>query len=48
MIRMLDKRAQVLLKTLIERYIAEGQPVDLMIPRDDRLDRIGGQRLPRE
>jgi len=27
MIRMLDKRAQVLLKTLIERYIAEGQPV---------------------
>jgi len=24
---MLDKRAQVLLKTLIERYIAEGQPV---------------------
>jgi heat-inducible transcriptional repressor len=25
--RMLDKRAQVLLKTLIERYIAEGQPV---------------------
>jgi heat-inducible transcriptional repressor len=27
MIRMLDKRAQVLLKTLIERYIEEGQPV---------------------
>ncbi len=27
MIRMLDKRAQVLLKTLIERYITEGQPV---------------------
>src|SRR5436190_3827906 len=27
MIFMLDKRAQVLLKTLIERYIAEGQPV---------------------
>jgi heat-inducible transcriptional repressor len=27
MCRMLDKRAQVLLKTLIERYIAEGQPV---------------------
>jgi heat-inducible transcriptional repressor len=25
--RMLDKRAQMLLKTLIERYIAEGQPV---------------------
>ena len=25
--RMLDKRAQVLLKTLIERYIAEGQPI---------------------
>jgi heat-inducible transcriptional repressor len=25
--RMLDKRAQLLLKTLIERYIAEGQPV---------------------
>lgn len=25
--RMLDRRAQVLLKTLIERYIAEGQPV---------------------
>src|SRR6476620_51101 len=25
--RMLDKRAQILLKTLIERYIAEGQPV---------------------
>ena len=25
--RMLDKRAQVLLKTLIERYITEGQPV---------------------
>ena len=24
---MLDKRAQTLLKTLIERYIAEGQPV---------------------
>ena len=24
---MLDKRAQVLLKTLVERYIAEGQPV---------------------
>src|SRR5213075_1063379 len=24
---MLDKRAQVLLKTLIEHYIAEGQPV---------------------
>ena len=24
---MLDKRAQILLKTLIERYIAEGQPV---------------------
>ena len=24
---MLDKRAQVLLKTLIERYIDEGQPV---------------------
>jgi len=23
---MLDKRAQILLKTLIERYIAEGQP----------------------
>jgi heat-inducible transcriptional repressor len=27
MISMLDKRAQVLLKTLIERYIAEGQPI---------------------
>ncbi len=27
MISMLDKRAQILLKTLIERYIAEGQPV---------------------
>jgi len=27
MIRMLDKRAQLLLKTLIERYIVEGQPV---------------------
>jgi heat-inducible transcriptional repressor len=27
MISMLDKRAQVLLKTLVERYIAEGQPV---------------------
>jgi heat-inducible transcriptional repressor len=27
MVRMLDKRAQALLKTLIERYIAEGQPV---------------------
>src|SRR6266850_1294404 len=27
MISMLDKRAQVLLKTLIERYIVEGQPV---------------------
>jgi heat-inducible transcriptional repressor len=27
MIFMLDKRAQILLKTLIERYIAEGQPV---------------------
>src|SRR3954467_8340231 len=27
MVRMLDKRAQVLLKTLIERYITEGQPV---------------------
>ncbi len=26
-IRMLDRRAQTLLKTLIERYIAEGQPV---------------------
>src|SRR2546423_13150403 len=25
--RMLDKRAQILLKPLIERYIAEGQPV---------------------
>src|ERR1041385_3244561 len=25
--RMLHKRAQILLKTLIERYIAEGQPV---------------------
>jgi len=25
--RMLDRRAQILLKTLIERYIAEGQPV---------------------
>src|SRR5688572_24118 len=24
---MLDKRAQVLLKTLIERYIAEGEPI---------------------
>ena len=24
---MLDKRAQILLKTLIERYIAEGQPI---------------------
>ena len=24
---MLDKRAQILLKTLVERYIAEGQPV---------------------
>ena len=24
---MLDKRAQLLLKTLIERYIAEGQPI---------------------
>src|SRR5262245_38905085 len=27
MISMLDKRAQLLLKTLIERYITEGQPV---------------------
>ena len=27
MIFMLDKRAQLLLKTLIERYIAEGQPI---------------------
>jgi heat-inducible transcriptional repressor len=27
MIRMLDRRAQLLLKTLVERYIAEGQPV---------------------
>jgi heat-inducible transcriptional repressor len=27
MICMLDKRAQLLLKTLIERYIAEGQPI---------------------
>ena len=27
MISMLDKRAQILLKTLIERYIAEGQPI---------------------
>jgi heat-inducible transcriptional repressor len=27
MISMLDKRAQMLLKTLIERYIAEGQPI---------------------
>ncbi len=27
MVRMLDKRAQMLLKTLIERYITEGQPV---------------------
>jgi heat-inducible transcriptional repressor len=27
MICMLDKRAQILLKTLIERYIAEGQPI---------------------
>jgi heat-inducible transcriptional repressor len=27
MLSMLDKRAQVLLKTLIERYIAEGEPV---------------------
>jgi heat-inducible transcriptional repressor len=27
MVRMLDKRAQLLLKTLVERYIAEGQPV---------------------
>jgi len=27
MIRMLDKRAQLLLKTLVERYIAEGQPI---------------------
>jgi heat-inducible transcriptional repressor len=27
MILMLDKRAQLLLKTLIERYIAEGQPI---------------------
>src|SRR5512134_2095799 len=25
--RMLDRRAQLLLKTLVERYIAEGQPV---------------------
>jgi heat-inducible transcriptional repressor len=25
--RMLDRRAQILLKTLVERYIAEGQPV---------------------
>src|SRR5256714_606393 len=25
--QMLDKRAQILLKTLIERYIAEGQPI---------------------
>ncbi|MGH8764600.1 MAG: heat-inducible transcriptional repressor HrcA, partial [Burkholderiales bacterium] len=24
---MLEKRAQILLKTLIERYIAEGQPI---------------------
>ena len=24
---MLDKRAQILLKTLVERYIAEGQPI---------------------
>jgi heat-inducible transcriptional repressor len=27
MISMLDKRAQILLKTLVERYITEGQPV---------------------
>ena len=27
MTAMLDRRAQTLLKTLIERYIAEGQPV---------------------
>src|SRR2546423_15069970 len=27
MISMLDKRAQILLKTLIERYIAEGEPI---------------------
>ena len=27
MARMLDRRAQLLLKTLIERYIAEGEPV---------------------
>ena len=25
--RSLDTRAQILLKTLVERYIAEGQPV---------------------
>ena len=24
---MLDKRAQILLKTLVERYISEGQPI---------------------
>jgi len=24
---MLDRRAQILLKTLVERYIAEGEPV---------------------
>ena len=24
---MLDRRAKILLKTLVERYIAEGQPV---------------------
>ena len=27
MLDRLDKRAQILLKTLVERYIAEGQPV---------------------
>src|SRR3954462_13339218 len=32
MICMLDKRAQLLLKTLIERYIAEGQPIGSRTP----------------
>src|ERR1700716_1940957 len=39
MFRMLDKRAQVLLKTLIERYIAEGQPIGSRTPsKYSRLD----------
>src|SRR5258707_6956928 len=36
---MLDRRAQILLKTLIERYIAEGQPVgSRTLSRDAGLD----------